>query len=643
MVYRKEIDGLRAIALVPVILFHADFEWFSGGYVGVDVFFVISGYLIASIILQEHEKGAFRISKFYERRARRILPALFFITLCCVPFAWLWMLPDQQKDFAQSMSAIVFFISNIFFWDESGYFEAASEEKPLLHTWSLAVEEQFYLFFPLLVILLWRSRHNFFIHSIAILAIASLMLSEYSSRNFPSANFYLSHTRVWELFLGVICALPQMDKWKRRHDLLSLAGLSMILYSVFVFSDETRFPSLYALIPVIGTCLVILFGSSGSIAARLLSTRLLVGIGLISYSGYLWHQPLFAFARIRSPTEPPPELFLLLSAVSLMLAYFSWKYVECPFRNRQATSTRFIVRSLSVTAVIVFSIGAFGNINKGFGDRTLSNGVTLSELDYRLRSNHGLVKDCEIFPVKTDCKTSDKPELLVWGDSYAAHLVKGILASRPDVKMVQLTKSACEPSFHFMYFNDSWRVKRDAEECLEFNKQVLQWLGRNKTVKYAVVASSFWHFVISGGEIMTEDGILKSSAENSLPYFVQTLEALKQRGIKPVIFAPPPQTHRNDRGLCIVRMMMLDGDLSICDFDIERSNTYLARIKKYLGELEDEYQIIQVSDEICAQETCRVLIDGAIIYNDDRGHLSHEGSAFIGERMNFYELITRPN
>ena len=214
MVYRKEIDGLRAIALIPVILFHADFEWFSGGFVGVDVFFVISGYLIASIILQEHEKGAFRISRFYERRARRILPALFFITLCCVPLAWLWMLPSQQRDFAQSMYSMVFFVSNLFFWDESGYFEAVSVAKPLLHTWSLAVEEQFYLFFPLLVILLWRSRHNFFIHSIAFLAIASLILSEYSSRHFPSANFYLIHTRAWELFLGVICALPQMDRWK---------------------------------------------------------------------------------------------------------------------------------------------------------------------------------------------------------------------------------------------------------------------------------------------------------------------------------------------------------------------------------------------------------------------------------------------
>ena len=640
MIYRREIDGLRALALLPVILFHADFEWFGGGYVGVDVFFVISGYLIATIILQEHQAGTFKISNFYERRARRILPALFLVTLCCVPFAWLWMLPSQQRDFAQSMYSIAFFVSNIFFWDESGYFEAAAEEKPLLHTWSLAVEEQFYLFFPLLVILLWRGRHNLFIHTIAILAIASLALSEYSSRHFPEANFYLTHNRAWELFIGVVCAMPQMDKWKRPHDALSLAGLGMVVYSVFAFSEETRFPSLYALIPVVGTSLVILFGSGGTIVARVLSTRFLVGIGLISYSGYLWHQPLFAFARVRSLTDPSPELFLLLSACALVLAYFSWKYVERPFRNRQITSARFIVRSLSATAVVVIGIGLFGNINKGFGDKTLGNGATMSELDRRLRSNHGLDKDCDSFPLKADCKTSDEPEILVWGDSYAMHLVKGILASRSDAQLVQMTKSSCEPSFHFVYFNDTWRVRRDADECLNFNKQVLQWLDRNRTVRYAVIASPFWHYVISDGRIITEDGIQKSSPGNTRPYFVQTLEALKQRGIKPVIFAPPPQTGI-DIGLCVVRAVMLDSDKSLCDFDIEQSNRRLVLNNRYLSDLEDDYQIIWMSEEICPQGKCMATNGDVIIYRDDE-HLSHEGSAFIGEKMNFYDLITRP-
>ena len=417
--------------------------------------------------------------------------------------------------------------------------------------------------------------------------------------------------------------------------------MGMILCSVFAFSDETRFPSFYALIPVIGTCLVILLGSSGSIVARLLSTRFLVGIGLISYSGYLWHQPLFAFARIRSLNDPSPELFLLLSACSLVLAYFSWKYIECPFRNRQATSTKFVVRSLSLTAVIVIGIGLFGNFNKGFGDKTLSNGVTMSELDHRLRTNRGLAKGCNTIPLKKDCKTSEKPEILVWGDSFAMHLVKGILASKPDAKLVQMTKSTCEPSFYFVYLNESWRVKREAEECWDFNKQVLQWLDRNKTVKYVVLATPFWHFVLSHGQIITADGILKSSPGNTRQYFVQTLEALKQRGIKPVIFAPPPQTGI-DNGLCVVRVMLLDSDLSICDFDIGRSDARLALANKYLSELEDDYQVIWLSDEICGEEICRALIDDAIIYRDG-GHLSYEGSAFIGARMNFYELITRPD
>jgi peptidoglycan/LPS O-acetylase OafA/YrhL len=640
LIYRKEIDGLRALALIPVILFHANFELFSGGFVGVDVFFVISGYLIASIILQEQEQGAFSIAKFYERRARRILPALFFITLCCVPFAWLWMLPSQQKDFAQSMAAVAFFISNIFFWDESGYFEAASEEKPLLHTWSLAVEEQFYLVFPLLVILLWRNKGNYLMVTVTALAVSSLLFSDYSSRHFPSANFYLSHTRAWELFVGVICALPQLDKFRKSNELLAATGLALIIYSIFAFSSETRFPSFYALVPVVGTCLIILFGSNGTVTAKLLSTRFLVGIGLISYSGYLWHQPLFAFARIRSMTEPSAALFLLLSVCALLLAYFSWRFVECPFRNRQKISTTFTIRSLSVFAAFVIGIGVFGSINKSFGDKTLSNGDKLSELDHRLRTNHGLAKRCNAFPVKQDCKTSDDPEILIWGDSFAMHLVQGVLSSNPDAKVVQMTKSTCEPSFYFVSYHQTHRVKRLAEECWDFNKKVLEWIDQNKSVKYAVLATPFGKFVNSSFEIMTDDGAFKLSTDITKLYFLKTLEALKQRGVKPVIFAPTPRSNF-DIGLCVVRIIMFDDDLAVCDFRLSVSKQRQEAVIRYLSDIGEDYQVVWVSDEICKNEVCQAFTDGTIIYRDI-AHLSYEGSAFIGKKMNFYDLITAP-
>ena len=218
--YRAEIDGLRALAVLPVILFHADFELFSGGFVGVDVFFVISGYLITTIIISEMTEGKFSIINFYERRARRILPALFFVMFACIPFAWMWMLPSQMKDFSQSLIAVSLFASNILFWRESGYFDAAAEEKPLLHTWSLAVEEQYYVLFPIFLILAWRFGKNRVFWMIVVIAAISLLLSELGWRKQPAANFYLAPTRAWELFAGSIAAFIVQEQGVQKNNSL---------------------------------------------------------------------------------------------------------------------------------------------------------------------------------------------------------------------------------------------------------------------------------------------------------------------------------------------------------------------------------------------------------------------------------------
>ena len=197
MKYRADIDGLRALAVVPVVLFHAGFEAFAGGFVGVDVFFVVSGYLITSILIEDIENNRFSLVNFYDRRARRLLPMLFFVMLACIPFAWFWMLPIQMRDFSESLIAVSLFVSNIYFWQESGYFAIAAEETPLLHTWSLAVEEQYYLFFPVFLFALWRFGKNRVFWAIVGLSILSLVLSEWGWRNNPHANFYLALTRAW--------------------------------------------------------------------------------------------------------------------------------------------------------------------------------------------------------------------------------------------------------------------------------------------------------------------------------------------------------------------------------------------------------------------------------------------------------------
>ena len=260
MEYRREIDGLRVLAVLPVILYHAGFETLSGGFVGVDVFFVISGYLITTIILAELEQGKFSIVNFYERRARRILPALFLVMLVCIPAAWFWLLPSDMKNFSQSLVSVSFFVSNILFWHQSGYFDASAELKPLLHTWSLAVEEQYYVICPLFLMLFWRLGKRWILVALGLVFVASLALAQWAAYAKPAAAFFLLPTRVWELLIGAFAAF-YLSKANRKEfgkaagEFGGWLGVALILYAVFAFSKATPFPGFYALVPALGTVL----------------------------------------------------------------------------------------------------------------------------------------------------------------------------------------------------------------------------------------------------------------------------------------------------------------------------------------------------------------------------------------------------
>ncbi|MAM61448.1 acyltransferase family protein [Maritimibacter sp. UBA3975] len=332
MKYRAEIDGLRSLAVIPVVLFHAGSSLFSGGYAGVDIFFVISGYLITTIIIAELAGDGFSILRFYERRARRILPALLVVMAASIPGALWLMLPDMLRDFARSLVAVSLFASNILFWQESGYFAPAAELKPLLHTWSLAIEEQFYLFFPPLLILLWGLGRRAVLVSLAALFIGSLALAQVASQAMPTANFYLLPTRAWELLAGSFCAFGYHRL--RANQWLAALGLLLIVATLFAYDGDTPFPSLYTVLPVAGAVLVILFARGGTPTARLLALRPFVFVGLVSYSFYLWHQPLFAFARIHAGGDPAPGLLYGLGALAFLLAVLTWRFVETPFRAR---------------------------------------------------------------------------------------------------------------------------------------------------------------------------------------------------------------------------------------------------------------------------------------------------------------------
>ena len=478
MKYRAEIDGLRALAVVPVILFHAGFDSFSGGFVGVDVFFVISGYLITTIILSEKEKGTFSLVNFYERRARRILPALFLVMLSSLPFAWLWLTPSDMKDFSQSLIATSFFVSNILFLSETGYWGVANELKPLLHTWSLAVEEQYYLIFPLLVMLIWRFHRRWVLISFLAIFTTSLFIAHWAAYNSPTANFFLLPTRGWELAIGASIAFYFLYG-KRRTDtassrsiageIFSAVGLLMIAYAVFVFDETVPFPSLFALVPTVGAGLIILFSSAQTVVGQLLGSRLLVGIGLISYSAYLWHQPLFAFARNRSLAEPNDTVFMALAIMVLPLAYLSWRYVEKPFRTQ--FSRKSIFRFALIGSMIFVVIGVLGEVTDGFESRySDKNKALLSFLDYDRSEAYRegvcfLAEDQTYSAFDESCFASsgEGDSIVLWGDSHAGALSYGFLRNFHNV--VQLTASSCTPLVGY----DPIKVP----ECIGINDFVL--------------------------------------------------------------------------------------------------------------------------------------------------------------------------
>ncbi len=378
MKYRPEIDGLRAIAVIPVILFHAGFEIFKGGYIGVDIFFVISGFLITSIIINGLNKNSFSIITFYEKRARRIMPMLFLIMIISILGSWFLFFPSDFKSFSNSLIAVPFFSSNFLFWLETDYWDIFSELKPLLHTWSLAVEEQYYIFFPLILMFLHRFKPKWIFGSVIIIAIASLVVSEYSSHHYKVANFYLIPTRSWELCIGSIIGIlytqypityEKLLSRKKVNETLSLLGFLMILISIFFFNEHTRHPSTFTLLPTLGTGLVILFSSQKVLIGRVLSLKPLVKIGLISYSIYLLHQPLFAFARYYSLYKLSPFFMFTLVLAVILLSYFSWRYIETPFRNKVKFNRKKIFLITGIGSLSFILIGIIGIYTEGFSQR----------------------------------------------------------------------------------------------------------------------------------------------------------------------------------------------------------------------------------------------------------------------------------
>ena len=491
MKYRRELDGLRSLAVLPVILFHAGVPLFQGGFVGVDVFFVISGYLITSIVLTETAEGRFSLATFYERRFRRILPALFFVMVCTAVMAYLWLMPAEMKAFSQSVSAVTLFGANLLFWWTSGYFDAASELKPLLHTWSLGVEEQYYVFLPLVIMGLWRiGRSRSVFGVLAAASVLSFAASVWMVGSHQMAAFYLLPFRAWELLAGSLIAC-HLSSPNYRQPALKQAqwgawlGLLMLAVAVFGYDKSVPFPGAAALVPVLATVCIIVFADQRTMVGRILSLPPFVMVGLISYSAYLWHNPLFAFARVHS--ELPLESGALmwgLSLLSLVLAYFTWKYVEAPFRERSRFSRRQVLGFSVGTSALLCAAGVAGHFY--FQARTPVYDYKWSEYT---RQHQCLLQEDEADTHAADCvppRQAGRLNVLLWGDSHAASLYQGLrsFADKQGWTLAQLNQSGCVP---LLEANNMLR-----NNCADINRRIFNHLPTQHFD--VIVLHSIWYF-----------------------------------------------------------------------------------------------------------------------------------------------------
>lgn len=651
MKYRAEIDGLRAVAVLSVILFHADITGFSGGYIGVDVFFIISGYLITTIIINEKEKNTFSLVQFYINRARRILPLLYLVLIFSTIVAYIVLPPLYLYYFSQSLLSAISFLSNVYFYMKTGYFSPSSEQFPLLHTWSLAIEEQFYLIFPFLMITLWSLRKKIQFIILLSLGITSLIFSNYLiSNNEIDMNFYLIFSRAWELLAGSIIALVLLNitithSW--RNDLFSFFGFSLILLSVFFFTKLTVSSTLFMLIPIIGTLMIIVYCDENTFIGKLLSTKFLVFIGLISFSLYLWHFPIFAFMKVTS-TWNNSTLSVVLALIftlvfTLVFSVFSYKYVEKLFRDRDVVSTRAFISVSLLSTLLLVSCGLWIYSNKGLSERYEESLFSSSIKSSPKRKECHASKN-KYIPPNNACEYSgDKVSWAVMGDSHSVEigyaLSERIKANNSGVK--HLSYSGCPPALQF-------KVKDSG--CNKWINESVKHLENNESIKNIILAFRHTGYLYGSNQmnnypliesnesishVYTEDFNRSLSVDPREVYwrsFLSIVNRLEIAGKTVFILYPIPELPQ--RITTLVRpVTIFSKKTSISLMNTTTASHYYNRNKYILNKLNTlkytkKLRKIEPYNVYCSVDYCSAIKNGRALYFDDN-HPSIYGAKLI--------------
>jgi peptidoglycan/LPS O-acetylase OafA/YrhL len=625
--YRSDIDGLRAIAVLSVVGYHAFPIWLTGGFVGVDIFFVISGFLISTIIFENLEANSFTFLTFYIRRVRRIFPALIVVLLATALLGWFALVPGEFWQLSKHIAAGAGFIANYIYWSESGYFDDSSVTKPLLHLWSLGIEEQFYILWPLLMWLAWRRRLSFFA-VVAFLAVLSFGLNIAEYRGDEYAAFFSIQTRAWELSLGsLLAALPFAGPViSSRHlnlvrrlgeNRLSFLGLSLIFGSFFLFSSATMYPGYAALMPTLGAALIIAVGNSGWLNIRVLSNKMAVWLGLISFPLYLWHWPLLSLAWIVEARDPPRNIRIAIVIVSIALAWLTYKFVERPLRFTLRTNLVPLALLCVMSVIGLFSFGLYQErfdwLTNKANRMIISEGDLGSQPFLRYYAEHFF--SCEtktigdvLLPNCLQSHNARPIDLAIIGDSHAQHLLAGLAEALPNKNVAYLGPNL-----------PAWKNSLPSTGNNEY-ATVFKFIAKHPSIT-TVIISAFWKQRLDHGEIP-----IGSSLENEL--FV-TARSIYAQGKKvyladDVPFFPfEPHRCKYSRELAPTRTCKED------KVSFENSyRSYLPALQAVAKKIEN-VRVLELGKFLCDQSFCYMIKNGVILYRDP-GHLNVQGSKFLG-------------
>ena len=619
--YRPDIDGLRAIAVLAVVGFHAFPKWVPGGFIGVDVFFVISGYLISSILFKNLENGSFSFIQFYSRRVRRIFPALILVLISCFVFGWFALLADEYRQLGRHIAGGASFLSNFFLWDESGYFDKIADLKPLLHLWSLGIEEQFYIIWPLLLWLAWKGRVNFLILTVLI-ALASFTVNLATVYTHPVTAFYSPLSRFWELLIGAILAYLVLYRatWIARlgksNHAISTIGIMLLIGGMALLSKASPFPGWQALIPTLGAAFLIFSGPKAWFNRRVLSNPLFVWFGLISFPLYLWHWPLLSFARI-TQGEVHWQVRLTLVVISIILAWATYALVEKPFR--------FGANGKLKTIALIFLMIICGYVGYNCYQR---DGLSFREnaqlMGYQGDIGHHefhkyiaenfypctpkkLFEDAEKYEGYVRCaqsKNDSNIEIALIGDSHAEHLFIGLAEALPNKNIAYYIKS------------ESAIIGSTAF------KNIYSSILSNGDIHLVILAMS-WNYRLQqtpAGSILEED-------------LVKTIDAIIASGKKVALIDDVPRFEYGPEKCKGIRW--LSRTMQTCEIDIgeaNRQNQNYSGVFNFIVKARPDIKILKTAKYLCSEKKCNMTKGNKILYRDI-DHLNIEGSLFIGQNL----------